>query len=203
LGGGDRPPGRPRDSDGNRNGPSQRPPPPNRADPRPSDPKSATAPLIFNAKRSGNLVLSSAVVKAGGALPAEFTGDGAGISPPLDWRGAPAGTQSFAIVMDHLTPDNLMKCYWALWNIPANTTSLPKNSRDIGTLGPGFKGALGYEPPHSRGPGLKTYTIHIYALSAAPKLDRPPREVTREILLTAIKDLVLDSADLNVTYTRP
>lgn len=159
-------------------------------------------PLVLNAKRSGNFILSSAVVKEGGALPAEFTGDGAGISPPLEWRGAPAGTQSFAVVMDHLAPGNEMKCYWTLWDIPATATSLPKNSREIGKLGAGFKGALGYEPPHSQGPGEKRYTIHLYALSAAPQLPAG-RNVTRDTLLAAIKDLVLDSADLNVTYTRP
>jgi len=135
-------------------------------------------------------------------LPVEFTGDGAGISPPLEWRGAPAGTRSFAVVMDHLAPGNEMKCYWTLWDVPASVTSLPKNARDIGQLGRGFKGQPGYEPPHSQGPGLKSYTIHLYALSAPPQFPAA-RGVTRDTLLTAIKDLVLDSADLNVTYTRP
>ena len=104
--------------------------------------------------------------------------------------------------MDHLAPGNEMKCYWMLWNIPATATSLPKNSRDLGTLGAGFKGQLGYEPPHSQGPGEKRYTIHLYALSAAPQLSQPPRSVTRDVLLAAIKELVLDSAELTVTYTR-
>ena len=170
---------------------------------RRGDESPSTPPLILDAKRSGNFVLHSSVVADGGALPAEFTGDGAGSSPPLDWEGAPAGTKSFAIVMDHLAPGNVMKCYWTMWEIPANVTSLPKNARDIGKLGPGFKGALGYEPPHSQGPGLKTYTIHVYALSAQPRLTQPSREVTRDVLLTAIKDSILDSAELKVTYTRP
>ncbi|MGZ0709087.1 hypothetical protein ACWPKO_12205 [Coraliomargarita sp. W4R53] len=50
---------------------------------------------------------------------------------------------------------------------------------------------------------MKTYTIHVYALSAPPQLKKPQREVTREVLLTAIKDSILDSAELQVTYTRP
>ncbi|MFM8468709.1 MAG: YHYH protein [Limisphaerales bacterium] len=195
-GGGERPPGEPKGKDGKKKGPAKGPPPPERAA------KSDSPPFILNAKRSGNLVLSSAVVKEGGALPTEFTGDGAGISPPLEWRGAPTGTQSFAIVMDHLAPGNEMKCYWTLWNIPATTTSLPKNARDIGTLGAGFKGTPGYEPPHSQGPGEKRYTIHLYALSAAAQLP-VTRTVTRDLLLAAIADLVQDSADLTVTYTRP
>jgi hypothetical protein len=50
---------------------------------------------------------------------------------------------------------------------------------------------------------LKTYTIHLYALSATPSFQQSPREVTREVLLNAIKDSVLDSAELKVTYTKP
>ena len=173
------------------------------ASPARSEGGAGAAPFILNAKRSGNFVLHSSVVADGGALPVEFTGDGAGVAPPIDWTGAPAGTKSLAVVMDHLAPGNEMKCYWTMWDIPANLTSLPKDARNIGRLGPGFKGALGYEPPHSQGPGLKTYTIHVYALSAAPQFSQPQREVTREVLLAAIKDSVLDSAELKVTYTRP
>ncbi len=193
-GGGERPPGEPKGK--GKKGPGQSPPPPER------NASASPATVNFTARHSGNLVLSSSVVKEGGALPTEFTGDGAGVSPPLEWRGAPAGTKSFAVVMDHLAPGNDLKCYWTLWDIPATATSLPKNARDLGTLGAGFKGQPGYEPPHSQGPGEKRYTIHLYALSAAPPLPAA-RNVTRDTLLAAIKDLVLDSADLNVTYTRP
>ena len=196
-GGGERPPGEPKGKDGKKKGPGKGPSPPPERNARADGPA-----VVLNAKRSGNFILSSPVVKEGGALPVEFTGDGAGISPPLEWRGAPAGTRSFAVVMDHLAPGNEMKCYWTLWDVPASVTSLPKNARDIGQLGRGFKGQPGYKPPHSQGPGLKSYTIHLYALSAPPQFPAA-RSVTRDTLLTAIKDLVLDSADLNVTYTRP
>jgi hypothetical protein len=40
-------------------------------------------------------------------------------------------------------------------------------------------------------------------LSAAPVLQQSPREVTREVLLAAIKDSILDSAEIKVTYTKP
>jgi Raf kinase inhibitor-like YbhB/YbcL family protein len=147
-------------------------------------------------------MLRSPVVANGAALPVEFTGDGAGVSPPLEWQGAPAGTKSFAVVMDHLAPGNEMKCYWTFWDIPADVTSLPKHAQSVGKLGAGYKGAPGYEPPQSQGPGLKTYTIHLYALSAAPRLE-PQHGVTREVLLRAIEDSILDHAELLVTYTRP
>jgi phosphatidylethanolamine-binding protein (PEBP) family uncharacterized protein len=179
-------------------------------DRRSSRPEAKTAPAqsaptdpVFTTKQTGAFRLQSPVVRDDGALPVEYTGDGAGVSPPLEWSGAPAGTKSYALIMDHLAPGNEMKCYWTLWGIPADLAGLPKNAHGIGETGRGFRGEPGYEPPHSQGPGLKTYTIHVYALSAAPKPGRPANEVTREALLDAIKDLILDSAELKVSYTRP
>ena len=153
-------------------------------------------------KPSASFFLTSPEVTDGGKLPVDYTGDGSGATLPLAWKGAPVGTQSFAVVMDHLAPGNVVKSYWTMWDIPASTTSLAKNVKGVGKLGTSFKGALGYEPPHSQGPGAKTYVLTVYALSAPPQLTQPPREVSREVLLTAIKDKVLASASLSVVYSR-
>ncbi|HYR59430.1 MAG TPA: YHYH protein, partial [Chthoniobacteraceae bacterium] len=53
-------------------------------------------------KPSAAFVLTSPEVADDGKLPADYTGDGSGATLPLAWRGAPAGTQSYALVMDHL-----------------------------------------------------------------------------------------------------
>jgi len=162
-----------------------------------------TAPLILTPKRSGSFHLTSPVVADGEPLPVEYTGDGAGITPPLEWKGAPAATKSFALVMDHLAPENVMKSYWVMWDLPAGVTRLPKQVQGVGKVGATSQRGRSYVPPHSQGPGKKVYTLTVYALSAVPTLEGPPGEVTRERLLTAIKDLILDSAELHVTYTRP
>ena len=153
-------------------------------------------------KPSATFVLTSPDVTNGGNLPADYTGDGSGATLPLAWKGAPAGTQSFALVMDHLAPGNVMKSYWTMWDIPASTASLPKNAKGVGKVGASFKGAPGYEPPHSQGPGAKTYVLTVYALSAPPQITQPPREVNREVLLAAIRGRVLASASLSVVYSR-
>ena len=106
-------------------------------------------------------MLMSSVVEDLQALPNEFTGDGDGISPPLAWTGAPAGTKGYALIMDHVTPDGDRKWYWTVYDIPASALSLPKNVTDIGKLGTGFKGEIGYEPPMSKGrrsPPLPAFT---------------------------------------------
>jgi len=153
-------------------------------------------------KPNATFVLTSPEVKDGGALPVDYTGDGTGATLPLSWKGAPAGTQGYVLIMDHLAPGNVMKHYWTMWDIPASTTSLPKNVKGVGKIGTSFKGQVGYEPPHSQGPGAKTYVLTVYALSSPLQITQQPREVNREVLLTAMKDKVLASSSLHVVYTR-
>ena len=118
--------------------------------------------------------------------------------------GAPAGTKSFAVIMHHIAPDNEIKWYWTLYNIPAAVLSLPRNVTGIGTLGNNsVNGQVGYEPPCSQGPGNKTYIFTVYALSAPVEITASPPEVTREVLLAAMSDRTLATAELPVVYARP
>lgn len=214
AGGGDGPPGEPKGKDGKKKGPGggkgdrPPPPPPDRPDARgPGGPGgSAYVPnpaANYPPRRSGNFRLRSPVVAEGGALPVEFTGDGSGVSPPLEWTGAPSGTKSFAVIMHHIPGPGDMKWYWTLYNLPATVQSLPKNTQGIGTLGnSSVNHRPGYAPPHSKGPGAKTYILTVYALSAPVQISAPPTEVDRDTLLVAMKDLILDSAELKVVYDR-
>ena len=169
---------------------------------RPGGGVAQPSPINHQPSLAGSFVLSSPAVQADGVLPKEFTGDGESISPPLVWSGAPAGTKSYALIMHHNAPD-MVKWYWVLYNIPADVKSLPKNVKGIGTAGNNSVNRdLGYAPPHSKGPGAKTYILTLYALSAPPQLTAAPEEVSREVLLAAIKDKTLASAELSVNYTR-
>jgi Raf kinase inhibitor-like YbhB/YbcL family protein len=148
--------------------------------------------------------LRSPALAEGGALPQEFTGDGASATLPLEWSGAPAGTKRYAVIMHHLDPEGTIKWYWTLYNIPADTTSLPKNVTNVGTLGNNsVNGRTEYAPPHSKGPGNKTYVYTVYALSAPVTLTVKPSEVNRAALLSAMKDRILATAELKVVYARP
>jgi Raf kinase inhibitor-like YbhB/YbcL family protein len=147
--------------------------------------------------------LRSPVVVDGGTLPKEFTGDGASVTPPLEWSGAPAGTRSYALIMHHIDPEGLIKWYWTLYNIPSEVCSLPKDVQGVGVSGNNsVNRRLGYAPPHSKGPGAKTYVLTVYALSAPIQISAPPAEVNRAVLLAAMKDITLASAELKVVYTR-
>jgi phosphatidylethanolamine-binding protein (PEBP) family uncharacterized protein len=147
--------------------------------------------------------LRSPVVAEGGQLPQEFTGDGEAATLPLEWTGAPEATRSFALIMHHVDPEGKAKWYWLLYNLPANTRTLPKNVKNVGTLGNNsVNGRMEYAPPHSKGPGAKTYVYTVYALSAPVEPAVPPSEVTRDVLLAAMKDRLLASAEMRVVYSR-
>ncbi len=153
--------------------------------------------------QENRFVLRSPEVADGGTLPVDFTGDGGGATLPLEWAGTPEGTASFAVIMHHIDPEGKTKWYWVLYNIPADARRLAKNTSGVGVLGNNsVNGRTGYAPPHSKGPGEKIYIYTVYALSASPQLGVEPAKVSRDVLLAAIKDTILASAELKVVYAR-
>lgn len=173
---------------------------------RPSEPRAPRAaeapgaPAGIVRSSNGTLLLTSPDVEDGGNLPAEHTGEGAGTSPPLAWQGTPAGTQAFAVVMDHQDKDGAMKCSWILYNLPAEMSALPAGVKDVGVAGASFKGAPGYEPPNSRGPGAKTYVVTLYALSAPVPTAAVRQPLGRDMLLAAMEGKVLATSSLRVVH---
>jgi phosphatidylethanolamine-binding protein (PEBP) family uncharacterized protein len=120
-------------------------------------------------------VVRSPEVADGGTLPKDYIGDGISATLPLEWSGAPAKTTSYALIMHHIDHQGVTKWYWTLYNIPANVHSLPKNVKGVGTLGNNsINDRTEYAPPHSQGPGPKTYVYTVYALSSAPQISAPP-----------------------------
>jgi phosphatidylethanolamine-binding protein (PEBP) family uncharacterized protein/Spy/CpxP family protein refolding chaperone len=168
--------------------------------------RSAATPASASAVPPGSgaaFSLRSPAFTNGGRLPAEYTGDGASSTPPLEWTSSPTGTKAYAVIMHHIDPEGKTKWYWTLYNIPADVRSLPANVQGVGSLGNNsVDGRIGYAPPHSKGPGDKTYVLTLYALSAPLIPGVAPTEVTRDVLLAAMKDRVLARSELQVVYAR-
>ena len=151
---------------------------------------------------TGELTLTSSAFVDGGTLPVAYSCDGAGYSPPLAWSGAPEGTVQFAMLMTTLANDG-MKWNWVMYGIPASATALVEGGGDVGTFGLTSDGPdLRYYSPCSQGPGAKTYTFTLYALSAAPTFSVPAAQVSGPLLTSAIAALILDSSLVSVSYTR-
>jgi gluconolactonase len=152
---------------------------------------------------TSGFTLTSPDLPSDGRLPVEYTCDGVSSTLALEWSGAPEGTVSYAVIMQHVASPEDIHWYMVLYNLPADVTSLSKNYTGIGTLGNNsVNGRTEYSPPCSKGPGDKTYTFTVYALSAQSQLSVPASEVDRATLLAAIQDITLASAELNVVYAR-
>lgn len=148
-------------------------------------------------------ILTSSEIKQDSLLPKEYTCDGESATLPLEWDGFPENTKSFALMIRHEASPTDIHWYWVLYDIPSSVHSFPKNVSGIGTLGNNsVNGKTEYAPPCSQGPGPKKYTYTIYALSEVVNLSVPNSEVSREVLLDAIKDITLASATLDVIYSR-
>jgi len=152
---------------------------------------------------NGDFSLTSDAGVGDGTLPAEYTCDGSGSSPALSWTNAPPGTREFALIMTTLPGDGTTKWNWVLYDIPALTSSLAKNTSGVGTPGVGSHGSTkGYQPPCSQGPGAKLYTFTLYALSGSPSLP-DNGQMNGSVLTNAISSVTLGKASLNLSYTRP
>src|SRR5260370_4952854 len=103
-----------------------------------------------------------------------FGAGGEDISPRLSWRGFPAGTKSFVVTMyDPDAPTASGFWHWAVVDIPANVTELPRGAGDEGGSGlpsgvfqlrndGGLARYIGAAPP--AGHGEHHYYIVVHAV---------------------------------------
>jgi len=150
----------------------------------------------------GSLKVTSSAFKPLGTIPKTYGGDGGNKSPPLEWSGAPVGTQQFALIChdpDAPLPDGFT--HWVVYGIPAGTTKLPEGQGpgafSGGINGTGKAGYIGPYPPN--GHGIHHYYFWVYALDG--KVNLKPG-MTRVQVLEAIKDHILEQARLVGTYER-
>jgi len=131
-------------------------------------------------------------------------GAGQDLSPPLAWRGVPAGTQSFAITM--YDPDGktgLGVIHWIHYGLPADLTHLPEGAGQSasipgvgGTNSPGNQQYHGPCPP--AGEVAHHYVIEIYALDLPP--DALKAGMTRDAFLSAVTGHVLANTSIVQRY---
>ena len=132
-------------------------------------------------------------------LSIDCTCDGKRQSPAVEWKDVPEGTKAFAVSLWHSAPDQ-EKSYWLVYNIPADTTSMAQNAKPDGTVGLNDRRRAEFDPMCSKGPGIKTYHITVFALSQNVNLR--PDQASRSDLLKAIEGKVLAEGTLDFQYER-
>lgn len=165
-------------------------------------PAGSPAPAATASPDASAMRLTSEMFGDGETIPADFTCDGANVSPPLAWDNVPEGTQSFALIMDDPDAPGGDFVHWVLYDIPGNVRALPEavpageTVAGIGTQGvnganqPGFIGSC---PPS----GEHRYQYTLYALDTV--LGLPPR-ATKAELLAAMEGHILAQARLTGVY---
>jgi Raf kinase inhibitor-like YbhB/YbcL family protein len=126
------------------------------------DNQSQGGPIVDNATLA-KLDLTSTVFQNGQAIPAQYSCDGADQPPPLAWGEPPAGTKSFALVVDDPDAPNSTFRHWGAYNIPASARSLAGSFDEaVNDFGkPGYGGPC---PPKGHGP--HHYHFKLFALDA-------------------------------------
>ncbi len=162
-----------------------------------SEPFTLSSPQVKNGTIATNQVYNN------------FGCKGKNISPSLEWKNPPEGTQSFAITMfDVDAPTGSGWWHWIVYNIPASTSSLvlgagndpkklPKGAvqsiNDFGFIG--FGGPcppIGAKPHH--------YIFTIYALNVET-MDLPATTMPAAVGFN-IHMHMIDKATFTATYSR-
>lgn len=146
--------------------------------------------------------LTSSTIAEGASFPAENTCSGADTSPPLAWTAGPAGTKSYAIVLNDTSISFL---HFIVYDIPASVTALPASlEAAYAPASPAgvhetksFKGTFGYAGPCP--PALHVYEFVLYALDVAA-LPGVTQDVSLADAQTAIMAHSLGTAKLTAKY---
>jgi len=150
--------------------------------------------------------LRSPAFADGGVIPEKYTIDNGfdkAISPPLEWSNVPAGTRSFALVMEDLDvpPEYGRFIHWMLYNIPQEERSIAEGDiHDNAQYIPNSYSGYGmpqfecYGPPWPAGPHRYQFTLY------AMKVELVLTPKSYDDLMASVGEYSIDSATLIGVY---
>ena len=154
------------------------------------------------------LTLSSPAFEQGEPIPRRYTCEGDDVSPPLEWAGVPAGTQSLALIVeDPDAPDpadpKRVWVHWVLYDIPGDVTSVLEGVGGTDLPAGTLEGLNDWKRMGYGGPcppiGRHRYFFRLYALDATLGDLKHP---TKAKLGRAMEGHVLGTAELIGTYQK-
>jgi Raf kinase inhibitor-like YbhB/YbcL family protein len=151
--------------------------------------------------------LASPAFQSGDSIPRQYTCDGADVSPPLDWLAPPAGTVSFALVVEDPDAPGGTFIHWVLYDLPGTSASLPEavpKSAELPQLGGARQGRTsfgrtGYGGPCPPSGPAHHYHFRLFAVNAKLGLRAG---ATRDEVMTAMQAHELGRAELVGLYAR-
>jgi Raf kinase inhibitor-like YbhB/YbcL family protein len=153
-----------------------------------------------------SMELTSEAFVNGQSIPAKYACTGRNISPALTWNEPPAGTQSFALIVDD--PDAPMGTWvhWVLFNIKSDTRNLQEDLPITGKnvdpnaiyVGKNSSGRIGYDGPCPPS-GTHRYYFKLYALDTTINL---LPGATKEQVLKEMEGHVLAQGELMGTFSK-
>jgi hypothetical protein len=157
----------------------------------------------------GALELKSLAFVDHGPLPAAYTADGPGHSPPLQWNGVPPGAASLLLIVedaDAPTPQPLVHAI-VVGLAPEDGALAEGALESPDHPGAGYRmGRNSYlqaswlPPDPPPGHGVHRYAFQLFALAAEPGFSDTPG---RDEVFDALQEHALASGCLIGTYERP
>ncbi len=152
-----------------------------------------------------SLSVSSSVFQEGNPIPAKYSCQGQDVSPPLGWDEPPAGTRSFALIVDDPDAPVGVFTHWVLFNLPADCRELPEAVPTRSPLASGAVqgkndfGKIGYGGPCPPPGRPHRYQFAVYALDGPLDL---PTGASKQQVLAAVAGHSLAQGTLTGTYQR-
>ena len=136
--------------------------------------------LVKFPSKGSKLTVTTPAFQNGGAIPFENTQYRGNVFPGLAWSAGPAGTKSYAVIMQDTggtMKDGYPILHWTLWNIPAGTTKLdpgmqPTANPSGSAYGPNMRGAAQpYTGPRTPPGPAHPYHLQVFALDTIIPVD--------------------------------
>jgi Raf kinase inhibitor-like YbhB/YbcL family protein len=168
---------------------------------QPVPPEEAAPP----AGKEITLAITSPAFADGAEIPVKYTCNGQNISPALNWSGIPAGTASFALIMDDPDASVGVFNHWVVFNLPSDSQGLAEGiTKDTELAGGGLQGKNAAQRVSYVGPCPPIghphhYTFTLYALDITLDLSAG---ATKKQVLEAMEGHILGQAQIVGLYQR-
>ena len=164
----------------------------------------AATPDPLGMEEAMSIELTSSAFSQGKAIPKKYSCKGDDVSPALAWGEPPAGTKSFALIMDDPDAPLGTWVHWVLFNIPASTRELPEAFPSDAALPDGsVSGTSSFNKTGYGGPcppsGTHRYFFKLYALDETLAISAGANKGELEKAMTGH---ILAKGELMGTFTK-